>query len=121
MVEIPARRRRNTARREQPGPDTEAVENRIRALSDHYDHMGEGEGTLAESTLRRLHVRQAASGKTCERCQVRKPLSAFSIHARNRDALRNYCRECANKAEKLRVNGQSGAPMALSISEKENL
>jgi hypothetical protein len=92
----------------------------VRRLADFHDRAGQGEGLLADSVVRRLHARQATSGKTCERCQVRKRLSGFSLHRRNTDALRNYCKECANIAERRRVNGKSGAPVALSTTEREN-
>lgn len=65
-------------------------------LAARYDLAGQGEGTLPASVVRRLHARRAASGKTCERCQERKSLGAFSRHARNPDGLRAYCRNCAS-------------------------
>ena len=92
-------------------------EERVVAQASPYDD--DADGTLAASVVRRLHYRQARSGKRCERCGEAKPLSAFSTHSRNRDGLRHYCRICANAAERQRVNAQSGATVALSYSEEE--
>lgn len=35
--------------------------------------------------------------KLCGRCTVRKPLSAFSRHARTADGLQPYCRDCSRE------------------------
>lgn len=98
---------------------TLAADALVASLADRCDRAGQGEGKLAASVLRRLHALQAASGKTCERCRAHKPLTAFSRHARNPDGLRRYCRNCANSAESDRVNGRSGAVVALYTSERE--
>ena len=71
----------------------------VAAVAGQYDD----DGTLTEDALLRLKRRQEASGKTCERCKERKPLSAFSRDARNRDGLRRYCRECAATEYQKRV------------------
>lgn len=92
-------------------------EERVVAVAAPYD---DAQGTLASAVVRRLHYRQARSGKRCERCGDTKALSAFSTHSRNRDGLRRYCRLCANSAERERVNAKSGATVALSLCVPEN-
>lgn len=100
--------------------DTLTADALVASLADRYDRAGQGEGKLAASVLRRLHALQAASGKSCPRCGERKALSAFSRDSSRKDSLRRYCRDCANSAEKRRINAQSGPPLALYISERED-
>ena len=100
--------------------DTRTADDLVSALASRYDLAGQGEGALAASVVRRLHAHQAASGKSCPRCHTLKALSAFSRDSSRLDGLRKYCRECANSAEKRRVNGQSGPPVALLLIERDS-
>ena len=80
-----------------------AADDLVVDLAERYDLAGQGEGALPASVLRRLHSRQAGSGKDCPRCQERKALSAFSRDSTREDGLRRYCRKCANESERRRV------------------
>lgn len=67
----------------------------LREVCDRYDD-GDGEAErLFQVTARSLERRIARSGRTCGSCKQRKPLSEFSVDARESDGLRRYCRACA--------------------------
>jgi hypothetical protein len=55
---------------------------------------------LVDSAVRRLHSYQGGSGRRCERCMERKPLTGFSRDARDKSGLRRYCRECQAKSNR---------------------
>jgi hypothetical protein len=90
---------------------TVSPEEAVAALAADYDPE------LVASTLRRLQRYQAESGRTCERCQERKPLSAFSRDSRDPVGLRRYCRECDARAYQARVSDPLRVAAALYNSE----
>jgi hypothetical protein len=70
-------------------------EDRVRAAAGRYD---DERGTLTASALVALARRQATAGKTCARCGVHRPFSAFGQDVDKDDGLRAQCRRCRARA-----------------------
>jgi hypothetical protein len=59
-----------------------------------YDGEDGQAARLLEDALARLSWRLRHSGKTCSKCQVSKPLGAFTRDRQRADGLSPWCRLC---------------------------
>ena len=75
--------------------DPSTPEDRVRAAAGRYD---DERGALTASALAALARRQATAGKTCARCGVHRPFSAFGQDATRDDGLEPRCRTCRARA-----------------------
>lgn len=78
----------------------EALTARLARLAARYE-AGNGEAeAMTREALGRLAYRRRHSGKTCSRCQLDRPLSAFGPDGSRPDGLSHRCRDCDNQRKR---------------------
>jgi hypothetical protein len=71
-----------------------SVRDRLALVVTKYDGEDAQAARLLEDALARLSWRLRHSGKTCSKCQLEKPLGAFTRDRQRPDGLSPWCRVC---------------------------